>query len=103
MEPAGYGSASGAIEELVRIGAVEGIHYRLSAEGEKIADFVLAIDNGPMILTMKGGFETMETAGFSKFAVLNAEGMKLVGGNMTAKKMRDGTLPAEAAYVLAVD
>jgi len=103
LEPAGYGSASGAIKELARIGAVEGVHYRLSTDGENITDFVLVIDTGPMVVTMKGGFEVMKTPDFGQFAILNAAGMKLVGGSMTAKQMRDGKLPAEAAYVLGVD
>jgi len=103
MGPAGYGSASGAIKELVSIGAVEGVHYRMSAEGEDIKDFVLAIDTGPAVVLMQGGFDIIATPEFSKFAVLNAAGMELVGGNLTARKMRAGTLPGEAVYVLAVD
>ncbi len=99
----GYGSASGAIKELARIGAVEGVHYRLSGEGEDIKDFILAIDTGPMVVTMKGGFEMVTSPGFSTFAVLNPAGMELVGGSITAKSMREGKIPAEAAYVLAVD
>ena len=102
MHPAGYGSASGAIKELIRIGAVEGVHYRLSNEDEDIKDFILAIDTGPMVVTMKGGFEIQATADFAQFAILNADGMEWVGGAMTAKQMRSGKVPPEVAYVLAV-
>ncbi len=103
MEPTGYGSVSGAIQELRRIGAVEGVHYRLSAAGEDIKDFIIAIDNGPMVVTMKGGFEVAPVDGpLGTFAVLNADGMELVGAGMTAVQMRKGKVPAEAVYVLAV-
>jgi hypothetical protein len=104
MHPAGYGSASGAIQELARIGAVEGVHYRLSADGEDIKDFIIAIDTGPMVVTMKGGFEAVPVDGPpGTFAVLNPAGMELVGAGMTAVQMREGKIPAEAAYVLAVE
>jgi len=103
MEPAGYGSASGAIKELARIGAVEGVHYRLSTDGEDITSFILAIDTGPMIVTMQKGFEVMKTPDFGQFAILNPAGMELVGGSVTAASMRAGKIPSEAAYVLGVD
>jgi hypothetical protein len=103
VEPVGYGSTSGAIKELAKIGAVEGVHYRLSAEGEDITDFILAIDIGPMIVTMEKGLEVMKTPDFSTFAILNPAGMELVGGSVTAASMRAGKIPAEAAYVLSVD
>lgn len=104
MIPAGYGSAAGAIEELHRIGAVEGVHYRLSNPGEDINDFVVALDNGPMILTYTSGVTLAATPDSpARFAVLNADGMQLVGGGMTAVQMRKGKMPAEAAYILTVE
>lgn len=103
QHPAGYGSLSGAIQELRRIGAVEGVHYRLSVEGELLTDFKLAVDTGPMVVTMIGGFDTVQMPGSSGvFPLLTAEGMELVGAGVTAAKMRKGTLPSEIAYAVAV-
>lgn len=102
MEPAGYGSASGGVEELKRIGAIEGFHYRMSRDGEGLTDFILAIDTGPMVVTMMAGFDTVSMPNLDRFAVLNADGMEFVGAGVTAQKMRDGKIAAEAAYVLGV-
>ena len=103
-EPEGYGSASGAVEELKKIGAIEGFHYRMSTQGERITDFVLAIDNGPMVAILEGGFQVVPMGNLpSAFAVLNPAGMEFVGAPVTAAQMRDGKIPAEAAYVLAVE
>ena|SRR5690242_766188 len=103
MGPAGYGSASGAIKELERIGAIEGVHYRMSTAGERLTDFVFAVDNGPMVITMLGGFEVLETAELTSFAILNPDGMELVGAGISAAQMRAGKIPAEAVYVLSAD
>lgn len=101
--PAGYGSISGAIRQLRETGAVEGVHYRMSRDDESITDFVIAIDRGPMVVTMAGGFEVVRMPGSKgSFAILNADGMEFVGAGMTAQQMRSGKIPAEAAYVLDV-
>ena len=95
-------SISGAVENLREIGAVEGIHYRMSVDGEFITDFKLAVDNGPMIVTMLAGYDVVRMSPDQAFPVVNADGIELIGGQLTAAKMRRGSLPAEMVYLLVV-
>lgn len=98
-------SASGAISDLQKLGAVEGVHYRISQSSETMAGYAVAVDTGPMVELMKfdGDVEYKPEPDFAGFAIVNAECMAMIGCQGIATMMRDGTLPAEVAYMASPD
>lgn len=98
-------SASGGISELQEIGAEEGIHYRISAPGEDITKYPIAFDRGPMVELLAVDEANAFTADpdFGGFAIVNADGMQLVGCHGIAAVMRSGEMPGEAAYLVVPD
>src|SRR5580765_8589618 len=85
-------SAVGAIQDLVRLGAVQGVHYRVSQPDEDIAKYPIAFDYGMKVeVLVEAEKITFSTdPGFAGFAIVNASGMELVGCPGLAQTMRDG-------------
>lgn len=96
------GSASGAIMELKNLGAVEGVHFRIGGV-EELRKYSIAVDRGRMVDLVKPGFGFRTTPDFEGVAVLNHQGMDLVGCPLMARAMRTGELPAEVIYVVIPD
>lgn len=98
-------SASGAISDLQKLGAVQGVHYRISEDSETLAAYAVAVDTGPMVELMKfdGHVEYNPEPGFAGFAIVNADCMAMIGCQGISMMMRDGTLPDEVAYMAAPD
>jgi hypothetical protein len=97
-------SASGAISDLQKLGAIEGIHYRISHSEDSLAGYAVAVDTGPVVELMKfDGAVCQSEPGFAGFAIVNADCMQMIGCHGIAGLMRDGTLPAEVAYMAVPD
>lgn len=100
-----HASAIGGINDLRRIGAVEGTHFRVSAPGEDITKYLVAVDTGQLVelLNFDGDTKFIPQLGFQGFAIVNADAMAMVGCPGIAGYMRDGSLPAEIAYLAVAD
>lgn len=98
-------SASGAISDLQKLGAVQGVHYRISEDSETLAGYPVAVDRGNLVELMKFGVdvEYKPEPDFAGFAIVNADCMAMIGCQGISMLMRDGTLPAEVAYMAAPD
>lgn len=98
-------SASGAISDLRKLGAVEGVHFRVSPPDEDITRYPVAFDRGMMVelVQLDEGSQFMTEPGFEGFAIVTAQGMELVGCPRIAGLMRDGDIPAEVAYLATPD
>lgn len=98
-------SASGAISDLRKLGAIEGFHFRVSPPDEDITRYPVAFDRGPLIelVSLGEGSQFRAVPGFKGFAILNADGMELVGCPGTAALMRTGGVPGEVAYLATAD